>query len=137
MLRCLKGTVDYGLFLRPSSPPHLQGYSDVNWSSNVDNRHSVGGYYVFWGDNLVSWSSKMQNVVLQSSTKSNYHALEYYAIELTWLQSLLKELRCQCSLAPIIWCDNVSARHLVTNPIFHVMTKHIKIDVHFGRDKVL
>ena len=32
---------------------------------------------------------------------------------------------------------NVSAGHLAANPIFHARTKHIEIDVHFIRDKVL
>lgn len=38
---------------------------------------------------------------------------------------------------PTLWCDNVSALDLASNPIFHARTKHIEVDYHFVRQKVL
>ena len=37
----------------------------------------------------------------------------------------------------VIWRDNVSAKELAHNPVFHSRTKHIEIYLHFIRDKVL
>lgn len=37
----------------------------------------------------------------------------------------------------MVWCDNLGARALAANPVFHVQTKHIEIDVHYVRDQVL
>ena len=36
----------------------------------------------------------------------------------------------------MIFCDNVSAVYLLTNPVQHQRTKHVEIDLHFVRDKV-
>lgn len=41
------------------------------------------------------------------------------------------------STAPSLWCDNVSAITLASNPVFHSRTKHIKIDYYFVKEKVV
>jgi hypothetical protein len=40
-------------------------------------------------------------------------------------------------VTPVVWCDNVSALALASNPVFHARTKHIEVDYHFIREKVL
>ena len=57
--------------------------------------------------------------------------------ELTWLTSLLEELRVTTTKIPIIWCDNLSTVQLATNPILHARTKHVELDLYFVREKVL
>lgn len=42
------------------------------------------------------------------------------------------------SLLPtVIWCDNLSAIALASSPVYHARTKHVEIDYHFIREKVL
>jgi len=50
---------------------------------------------------------------------------------------LFKELQVPLPSTPILWCANVGALALVSNLVFHARTKHIKVDYHFVREKVL
>jgi len=34
-------------------------------------------------------------------------------------------------------CDNKAAQHIAANPVFHEWTKHLNINCHYIRDKVL
>jgi len=49
---------------------------------------------------------------------------------------LFKELGIDISSTPTLWCDNISAIALASNPMFHARTKHVEIDYHFIREKV-
>jgi hypothetical protein len=49
---------------------------------------------------------------------------------------LLTDLQVPSVSAPTIWCDNLGATYLSTNPIFHVRTRHVEVDYHFFRDRV-
>ena len=46
-------------------------------------------------------------------------------------------MKLQCIEKLVIWCDNLSATKLAHNPVFHSRTKHIEIDMHYVRNKVL
>ena len=50
---------------------------------------------------------------------------------------ILKDLGVFLSIPPMLWCDNVSILALASNPIFHARTKHIEVDYHYIREKVL
>jgi hypothetical protein len=76
---------------------------------------------------MVSWSS----------TEAKYRSLSLATAEVFWLRMLLKEHHIRLPSPPTIWCDNLEALALASNPVFHAHTKHIEIDVHFVREKVL
>lgn len=33
-------------------------------------------------------------------------------------------------------CDNQEAIHIASNPVFHVKTKHVKVEYHFVREMI-
>ena len=57
--------------------------------------------------------------------------------ELIWVESLLAELGIVPKEKPCLWCDNLGATYLSANPVFHARAKHIEIDFHFVRERVV
>jgi hypothetical protein len=129
ILRYLRGTPDYGLLLCRSRPTDLAVYTDADWAGCPDIRRSTSGYAVFLGDNLVSWSAKRQTVVSRSSAEAEYRAVANGVAEATWLRQLLLELQAPPSRCTLVYLSN--------NPVQHQRTKHVEIDLHFVREKVV
>ncbi|XP_031096843.1 uncharacterized protein LOC116001083 [Ipomoea triloba] len=136
VLRYVKGTLLFGLCVRSSSSRELHAFSDSDWAGCPKDRKSTSGFVVFLGSNLVSWVCKKQRTVAMSSTESEYKALADVCVEVTWILSLLRELRITGVSVPKLWCENLGATYMCANPIFHARTKHVEIDYHFVRDKV-
>ncbi|KAL2341772.1 hypothetical protein Fmac_009712 [Flemingia macrophylla] len=57
--------------------------------------------------------------------------------ELVWLKQLLRELKFGDEHTMKLYCDNQVALHIASNPVFHERTKHIEIDCHFIREKLI
>ncbi|GJU07066.1 ribonuclease H-like domain-containing protein [Tanacetum coccineum] len=89
-----------------------------DWAGCPTTRRSTSGYCVFLGNNLLSWSSKRQVTLSRSSAEAEYRFIT------------------TLSTATLVYCDNVSAVYLSSNPVQHQRTKHIEIDIHFVRDLV-
>lgn len=137
ILRYLCGTNDYNLLVMFHSPLNIVAFSDADWASNLDDRKSTIGYCLFLGSNLVTWSVKKQTTIPWSSTEAEYWCLASTTAKITWLQSLLQELQVSFQQPPVIWCDNLNSIALANNPIFHALTKHIELDIHFVCEKFL
>ncbi|KAD4384247.1 hypothetical protein E3N88_24415 [Mikania micrantha] len=113
------------------------GFSDADWAGCPFSRRSTTGYCVFVGGNLVSWKSKKQHTVSRSSAESEYRAMADVTSEMTWVRRLLKELGFVSNDLMRLYCDNQSAIHIAKNQVFHERTKHIEVDCHLIRDRII
>ena len=136
IFRYLKPTISIGLRIIKSPSTLVSGFSYADWAGCVDDRRSTGGFAIFFGCNLVSWSERKQATVSRSSTEAEYKAMANATAEMIWIQSVLRELGIKSPPAARLWCDNIGATYLSANPVFHACTKHIEIDYHFVRERV-
>jgi hypothetical protein len=113
----LRVSLDYNLLLLPSPTSELVAYVDADWASCPDTRRSTFGYAVFLGSNLVSWAVKRQPVVSRSSAEVEYRDVANDVAEVSWMRQLLHELHSPLQRATLVYCDNVSAVYLSTNPV--------------------
>jgi hypothetical protein len=117
ILRYLRGSLDFGLLLRPSSTSEIVVYTDADWAGCPDTRRSTFGYAVFLGANLVSWAARRQPVVSRCSAEAEYRAVANGVTEASWMCQLLHELHSPLQRATLVYCDNVNAVYLSTNPV--------------------
>ncbi|KAM2975746.1 hypothetical protein FF1_001874 [Malus domestica] len=130
----LKGTHDHGLLYRPSSLS-ITAYADADYAGDPNDRRSTGGYCIFLGSNLISWSSKKQRGVSRSSTEAEYRQLAYTAATLSWFRNLFHDLHLYLT-PPQLWCDNISALAVASNPVYQARMRHVEVDYHYVREKV-
>jgi histone deacetylase 1/2 len=136
ILRYVRGTSNIGLKIMKSPSLVLSAFSDADWAGDVDDRRSTGGFSIFCGPNLISWSARKQATVSRSSTEVEYKSLAN-ATTVVWVEDLMRELGIRSKYPPRLWCDNLGATYLSANPVFHARAKHIEIDFHFVRERVM
>ncbi|GKC48425.1 ribonuclease H-like domain-containing protein [Tanacetum coccineum] len=103
--RYVRGILYHGLQLFSSSTTSLVAYSNADWVVCRTTRRLTSGYYVFLGNNLLSWSSKHQQTLSQSSDEAEYNSAANTVAE--------------------------TALYLSSSPVQHQRLKYIEIDIHF------
>ena len=136
VLRYLKGSRSLVLRLGGSNPLQLSGYSDSDYANCPDDSRSVGGHCFSLGSGAISWSSKKQRLVADSSCYAEYIALHEAAREATFLRALLDALNFLPSTPTPIFCDNIAASILTEDHVWHPRTKHIRVRYHSVREMV-
>jgi hypothetical protein len=126
ILQFLKHTIHFGLHIRCSPSTMVCAFYNADWAGCSDDHKSIGGFVVFLGPNLVSWCAKKQKMVSHTSTEGEYKAMADVTTEVMWVQTIPHNAQ--------LWCDNMRAKYLALNPIFHGHMKHVEVDYHFVRD---
>jgi hypothetical protein len=135
ILRYLHHTPDFGLWYSASYSLALHGFSDADFAGCRLDRKSTSGTCQFFGSSLVSWSSRKQLSVAQSTTEEKYVATASCCSQLLWISYTMSDFGEEYTHVPL-QCVSTSAISVPKNPVPHFKTKHIEVRYHFLRDNV-
>lgn len=134
VLAYLKGTSNHGVLYNGMDNSPLKLYTDADFAMCLDTRKSTSGVVITLFGSPISWISRKQGVVTDSTTYAEYVAAHDGAREIVWMRQLLEDFGCgQINPTPL-FCDNEAASKLIVNSQFHQRSKHIDTQYHYVRD---
>lgn len=114
----------------------VDGYTDSDFQSDVDDRKSTSGYVFTLNGGAISWKSCKQDTTADSTTEAEYIAASEASKEAVWIKKFVTEL----GVVPIIespiplYCDNNGAIAQAKEPRSHQKSKHIERRFHMIRE---
>jgi hypothetical protein len=135
VLRYLNGTRHLGVSYSSTSTP-LQGYCDSDYAGDVDGKKSTTGWIWTKNGGPISWQSKMQSVVAQSTCEAEYYGAGSATKEALWLRKSLKDFGLPAPVLPI-FTYNQASLSLLKHGDVSPATKHIDVIHHAVRDSLL
>jgi hypothetical protein len=141
VLRYLAGTKEIGLMFgreekRADSEMKITAFGDADWGNNRFDRKSITGWIVKLNGDVVSWASKKQHTVAQSTCEAELYAEGAAINEVLWQRGLLKELGLRQAACSVVYCDNQPAISISKNGIKSDRTKHVDIKYHFITEQI-
>src|SRR3954470_1593873 len=87
VMRYLCGTMSYEIHYS-GHPAVLEGYSDSNLISDVDELYAMSGYVFTLGGGAVSSISRTQTILTRSTMEAQLTTLDTTTVESEWLREL-------------------------------------------------
>ena len=123
-----------GLYYSVSNDYKLVGYSDNDWSRDMDDCKSTTSFVFYMGGTTFTWVLKKKSIVTLSTCEAEYVAVTSCVCYEIWFQNLLKEMSVLQKESTKIFVDNKAAIALAKNPVFHDRSKHIDTRYHYIRE---
>ncbi|KAM1285956.1 hypothetical protein ACFX2J_000059 [Malus domestica] len=126
VLKYLRRTKDMFLVYGGAAELRVEGYTDADFQSDVDDRSSNSGYVFTLNGGAVSWKSKKQSVIADSTTEAEYVATAEAGKEAFWMKKFITELGVVPTItSPVtLYCDNSGAIAQAKEPRAHQKNKH-------------
>ncbi|KAK1413804.1 hypothetical protein QVD17_35587 [Tagetes erecta] len=137
VLRYLKGTMNYGLTYN-GFPSVLEGYSDASWITNMEDHSSTSGWVFLLGGGSISWASKKQTCITNSTMESEFVALASAGKEAEWLRNLIYEIPLWPKpISPIsIRCDSAATLAKAYSQVYNGKSRHLGVRHSIIRDLI-
>ncbi|GKE61628.1 hypothetical protein Tco_1511995 [Tanacetum coccineum] len=137
VLRYLKANPGKGIHIVKQPKASLEAFVDADWAKCLIIKKLVTRLCVKLNGSLIFSKSKKQHTLSKYSVEAEYRAMASVTSEITWVLKILKDLEWNLVLPVKLFCDSQAAIKIVANPVFHERTKHLEIDLHFLREKLL
>nr|KYP66216.1 Copia protein [Cajanus cajan] len=95
---------------------------------------STSGYCFSMGSGVVSWCSKKQEVVAQSTAEAEFIAAVAVVNQVIWLRNILIDLGLKQEKSTEVFVDNQATISISQNPVFHGKTKHFNVKLFHLRE---
>jgi hypothetical protein len=117
----LRHTPNFGLWYSASSSLALHVFSDVDFVGCQLDRKSTSGTCQILGSSLVSWSSRKQSCVAQSTTEAEYVAAASCCSQLLWITYTMSDFGEEYSVRhgyPCVLTDQAQGRPGQVGPAY-------------------
>jgi hypothetical protein len=148
VFRYLAGTKDVGLVFgsrcgqvldtrgRNAFRLEVCAYADADWANSKADRKSITGWVAKINGDPISWASKKQRTVAQSTCEAELYAEAAAIQEVLWLRGLLSELGLAVQTGSTVYGDNQSTIALSKNGVKGERTKHVDVKYYFITETV-
>ena len=134
--RYLKRTIDLKLEYTGQCTCETFGYSDADWASSLDNRHSTSGNVFMIAGAAVSWLSKRQATVETSTYGSELVAARVATELIMEVRYMLRMLGVPVDGPALMLGDNMSIVLNTSMPSSVLKKKHCAIGYHRVREAI-
>lgn len=128
----VRGTIAPGLHLYASSTLDLRSYIDADWAAARTRAGLPLGSASTWATHLSAGRRNGSRLALVRPPRLNTEAWPTPSPNVCGCASTLMSFSVRCA-PPLVFCDNILAIYLSSNPVHHLRTKHIELDAHASR----
>ena len=147
----MRGISDYCLCYS-GFPNVLEGFSDANWISNLDEMKSTSGYIFTLREGAISWKSSKKTCITWSIMEVEFIALKKASFEAEWLINVFLDIPLWTRATPSVpmHCDSqatiakakskmfngknmyICLRHNIMQQLLEYIPRFYEVRVEFG-----
>ncbi|MEL6606298.1 MAG: reverse transcriptase domain-containing protein [Cyanobacteria bacterium J06614_10] len=111
-------------------------FADADFAGETDERKSTTGFVIYLNSTPIVWSSKKIKCAVTSTFEAEFIALSEALKETLYVLQLAHSLGVSVKLPMTMYCDNLSAAYVASNPESEARARHVAIRFHHVRSYV-